>query len=255
MLEENKHIYEQVANAVIPDWKKRDKNDLIRDACNCTNPYEKDAYVSAIMLRYWNKLDSYYYKCKLVVSPEDVHGWLVTAVMYALDRQPWNDPKMGIYQDVNGPDKVINRVVESKRLTFYQQLNRYKRKINSAILSLDTLAEDFKDMVSPTYNDEYIFELHELVINNFKLKEYLAAFIIDAILYADVVTDNLDYRRLMSHLRSLDDDFCIMFSDRYELNLDEVREAITYVVKLSSNVMKRKIEYNVIKLRDLLKRE
>ena len=81
----------------------------------------KDAYIAAIMLRYWNKLDSYYYKCKLVITPEEVHTWLTIAVMYAINKKPWENPKMGIYNDETGPDKVINRIIESKRLTFYQQ--------------------------------------------------------------------------------------------------------------------------------------
>lgn len=252
MLEENKEIYENMADVMVPNWREMDKNDLVRKACEVKD-YERDGYVSAIMLKYWSKLNNYYYKCKLVTTPEDVHSWLVTAVMYAIERQPWKNPKMSVYNDKNGPDKVINRIIESKRLTFYQQLNRYKRKINSAILSLDTLTDEFKDIFMPNYNDEYNFESIELVLRYFNQQEYMIAFIIDAIIYGDILRNEQYIKNLSIHLRKLDNKFCEEFAERYNLPLEKVIEGSKYIVNLSTNKMKRKIEYNMIRLKDILK--
>lgn len=252
MLEENKEIYENIANVVIPNWQHMDKNDLVRTACEVKD-YEKDGYVAAIMLKYWSKLNNYYYKCKLVTTPEDIHSWLVTAVMYAINRQPWKDPKMSVYEDKNGPDKVINRIIESKRLTFYQQLNRYKRKLNSAIISLDTLTDEFKDIFMPTYTDDYLFEISELVLKYFNKQEYMTAFIIDGIIYEDVLRNDSYVKNISLHLRKLDNKFCNDFAKRYSIPVEKVIEGSKYVVNLSTNNMKRKIEYNMIRLKDISK--
>ena len=253
MLEGNKHIYEELATSLIPNWKDINKNELVIRACNCTNKQLKDAYIAAIMLNYWTKIESYYYKCKLVTCPEDIHMWLTIAVMYVLKHKPWENPKSSIYEDPNGPDKVINRIIESKRLTFYQQLNRYKRKINSAITSLDTLVEDYKDVFIPTYNDEHNFIYDDIIVKFFEKKDYFICFMLDAILYEDVLSDGeLNKRKLASYLRNLDDIQCMVFSERYNISLDKVLYSIQFVTSLNSYNMKKKIEYNLIKIKQYL---
>lgn len=253
MLEGTRNIYEKCADSLLPNWKDIDKNDLIREACKYPNGPKKDAYVSAIMLVYWNKIQQFYYKCKLVTTPEEIHTWLTIAVMYAIRRQPWNDPKSTIYNDPNGPDKVINRVMSSHRLTFYQQLNRYKRRINSVILSLDTLTDDFKDVFIPEVDDNYAFEHEELVLEFFNKKDYFMAFIIDAIYYEGVVKDTLDTKKLLYHLNHLDDIFFSRFSQTYDIKLDIVKDAASYITNITSYKMKSKLEYNLLRLKQILK--
>ena len=253
MLEENKQLYKEVADNVIPDWEKINKNELIRLASKCENKRLKDGYFSAIMLKYWNKIDSYYYKCRLVTTPEDIHQWLSDAILYAIERTPWEDPSMNIYEDPNGPDKVINRIVESTRLTFYQQLNRYKRKINSNLMSLDSLSDDYKDLFSPIYRDNYDFEVHEFIIKSFNKQDYLLSFIIDAIIYEDVFKGGIEIRKVIHHLKRLDDTFAKNFAERYNLDYEKVKESLQYVVKLSPLMLRKKIHYNLIKLKEELK--
>jgi hypothetical protein len=205
------------------------------------------------MLNYWGKMENYYYRCKLVTSPEDIHTWLTIAVMYAINNKPWEDKEGSIYKDPNGPDKVINRIIESKRLTFYQQLNRYKRKINSAITSLDSLVEDYKDVFMPSYDDQYNFIYNQLVVQYFEKKDYFMAFMLDAILYEDVMTDGqLNKRKLTSHIRNIDDFFCEVFANRYDLKPEDVIFSKQFVIGISSYNMKNKVEYNLIKLKSVL---
>jgi hypothetical protein len=252
MLEGIRSIYEKVATNLLPDWKDIDKNDLIRKACEYENGPYKDAYVAAIMLKYWNKIPQFYYKCKLVTTPEDVHTWLTTAVMYALNKQPWNNPESTIYNDPNGPDKVVNRGMESRRVTFYQQLNRFNRRINSDILSLDTLVEDYKDVFIPESSDSYAFEHEELVQQFFNKKDYFMAFMIDAIFYEGVVTDTLNKKKLLTHLRHLDKNFFKRFSKTYNIPTEDVQKAATYVTQVSAYKMKTKIEYNLLRLKKVI---
>lgn len=253
MLEAARELYERTADSYIEDWRTADKNYLVKKACEFPNGLEKDAYVAAIMCRYWNKIPKFYYMCKMVTTPEEIHMWLTIAVLYALNKQPWNNPKCNIYGDPNGPDKVINRVMASHRITFYQQLNRYNRKINSDTLSLNTLTDEYKDVFSPSYKDKYEFENNDIVIKLFNKKEYMLSFILDAILYEGINCDLENTKKLCSHLRNLDDNHCKIFSYRYDIPLEKVTDSITYITKLSNNNLKKKVEYSLVRFKSVLK--
>lgn len=253
MLEGVKDIYTQCAECYLPDWKSIDKNDLVRTAADLPKGPLKDGYVSAIMLKYWNKISQFYYRCKLVTTPEDIHEWLEIAVLYAMNRKPWEKEGSSIYNDVNGPDKVINRVMESHRLTFYQQLNRFNRKINSETLSLDTLKDDYSDIFIPKYTDDNIFEITEMVIKFFNTQEYMIAFIIDAVIYDDILKNKTYEKNLSLYLRKLDDTFCNEFANRYSLPVEKVKEGTEYVVNLTPVMLKKRLEYNIIRLKNILK--
>lgn len=253
MLDEIKNIYQETADTHLPNWREIDRNDLIRTTANLTNGPLKDGYISAIMLTYWNKINKYYHKCNMVASQEDVHSWLVIALTYALENKPWENPDSSIYNDKNGPDKVINTAMESRRLTFYQQLNRYNRKINSDLLSLDTLTEAYNDVFVPISYDIYDFEMMEYVIDYFNKKDYFMSFMIDAIIYEDILTPTLNIKRLGSHFRHLDETFFKRFSEMYNIPVDKVRNAASYVNNLSSYKFKNKVEYSLILLKNQFK--
>lgn len=253
MLEGTKEIYENVADSLIPDWRNMNKNELMFKACDCTNSVDRNGYVSALMSKYWYKISQYYNKCKMVATPEDVHTWLTTAVLYALDNQPWKNPKSSIYNDSEGPDKVINRVMMSRKATFYQQLNRYNRKINSTVVSLDYLVEEFQDTFAPAHNDEYSVVYNQLVVRYFEKQEYFLSFILDAILYEDVLIDgHFRKSRLIKHLKGFNEVHCGIFAERYNLPIKEVEEAISHIRAISVYVMKTKVEYYLIRLKQML---
>jgi hypothetical protein len=231
MLEATRESYLGCANLLVPEWKNMSKNQLAFDALEHKNDRYYDGYVSALMLKYWGKMTAYYHRCKLVATPEDAHGWLVMAVMYALDNHPWTNPESSIHNDKNGPDKVINRVMESRRVTFYQQLNRYNRKINSALLSLESLSDDWADANTPMVDDEYNIDLEEIVMECFYLKDYFYAFLLDAIIYENYIIHK-HYKKIVTHLQSIDDEYCEIFAGRYNLNLDRVKRASSYVTRM-----------------------
>ena len=253
MLSEYRLIYEESANIEVPDWKTRDKNELIKTASELLNGPKRDSYVAAIMLRYWNKIGRFYSKCKLVATPEDVHMWLTMAVMYALDNKPWENPASSIHNDKNGPDKVVNRVMECRRITFYQQLNRYNRKINSAILSLDSLTEDFKDVVLPTYEDSTLIEIFDLVCSKFNQEEYIMAFVLDAIITSGLKNREEDYRKFVTYLRGMNESFCVDFSCRYGIPSEDVKKASEKVNSMNNVDLRKRVEYNLIRLKNILK--
>lgn len=253
MLDEYRLIYEEVATAGIPNWKTINKNDLVRSASDLQNGLLKDSYIAAIMLNYWAKIGKFYNKCKLVATLEDIHTWLTISVLYAVDTKQWENPNSSVYQDENAPDKIINRCMECRRITFYQQLNRYNRKINSAILSLDSLAEDYKDAVAPTYLDSYLYEVHELISKHFEKEEHIVALILNAILYENWEVSEENIKRVVNYLKKLSITEAEIIGDRYDIDRKIVENSIIFCNKLTMDELRRKVQYSFIKLKDIVK--
>ena len=253
MLEETRLAYERCADAFIPDWKSLDKNILVKRAIIVENEALKNAYISAIMLKYWYKLTSYYYKTRYVTCPEDVHEWLTSAVMYAINNQPWENPKSSIYQDENGPDKVINRCMESRRVTFYQQLNRYKRKINSGVISLDNLVEEFRDSVLPEAHDTNNTEIYDIINTFIADKDYITVFILDTIFYVEVPKEDMLVPKFVSKIRETSDNYLTNLANKYGIAPKELIEYFAKFRSLSDYKLKRKVEYYLLRLKLLIK--
>lgn len=145
MLEEYLKLYETQAS-LIENWKKINKNVLCKLCIeNENNPRMYEAYLSAIVARYWKSMSKLYTSCKFGVSEEECYQWLIDSVLYALDHRSWEDPNSSIYNDPNGPDKVINRCMKSRRLTHYQLLNKDKRVANLNTISIEAAEDDFGD--------------------------------------------------------------------------------------------------------------
>ena len=143
--------------------------------------------------------------------------------------------------------------MECRRITFYQQLNRYNRKINSAILSLDSLTEDFKDVVMPTYEDSTLIELFDLVSSKFNQGEQMMAFILDAIICSGLKNREEDYRKFVTYLRKMNESFCIDFSSRYDISVENVKLAATAINSMNNVDLRKRVEYNLIRLKNFVK--
>lgn len=252
LLKENYDIYRNYLETNFPDWEKYDKNELIFEACDKSGE-ERDKFISAIILKYWNKIDKYYYKCKLVTTPEDIHSWLIKAIIYTLDHQPWNDKNSSLYGDSKGPDKSINICMESVRLTFYQQLNRMNRKANNLSLSIENLNEDFSDSFMPAVEDEYCIFYSDVIISYFKNKEYIKAFIIDLILNELNIEKGFKIKSLITCLRKLDTDYFIRFANRYEIDKENVISKKEYIDNMSLKELKSLVNMIFMQLRSELK--
>jgi hypothetical protein len=250
VLEEYKKIYREIADIAVPNWETINKNELIREAIVNKNSESFDGYMSAIILKYWNKMCSYYYKCRLVITPEDAHAWVVQSILYAIENQPWTKEDSSIYNDKNGPDKVVTRYLECLRLTFYQQLNRYNRKVNSLALSLENLAEDYLDAYTPKIEEDSRLLYKDMIENYFNKKEYIKSFILDIILYDYDMNKNFSRKRLVTMLRSLDNSYYKIFSKRYNIEETKVQNAVQKTKKLTLHKLKNLTELILIQLKE-----
>lgn len=258
MLDEYKELCKRSADLVLSDWEHLSKNEL----CHLYLQYEDDrqkanAYFSALLYRYWNLIPKYHSMSYNVADPEEVYGWLVDSINYALKHRRWLQEDSHIYKDNNGPDKVINRRMKCARLTYYQFINRKKRKQEFEVLSLDQLQEDFKDNID--LNDSELdlesnsFDLIYYIQSIFNSKDYFLAYLLDIIITENIFDKNpfdntLNYKKIIKSFKQIDTNYCIRFAKTYHLKSEEVIATLKYFTKNSTNYLKRKIEYYITQL-------
>jgi hypothetical protein len=213
-----------------------------------------NAYLGALMVRYWPLIPKYYAMSSNVAEPEDVYGWLVDSIMYALKHRRWNDEDSNIYQDKNGPDKVINRRMKCARLTFYQFINRKKRKEDFGTLSLDQLQEDLNDNIDFEEDSLNIMNTGELdlkdyIVDQFRVKDYFLAFLLDIVINDNIFEFDvesqmsvLNKKKLVKRLKAIDQKYCLRFAETYKLDSDYVLNSLKYFNPKSTNYLNRKIE-------------
>lgn len=258
MLDEYKELCRSSAD-IIPGWTKMTKNDLCREyVLNKGKEELQNAYLSAILYKYWNLIGKYYYMSSNCATPEECYSWLVDSVSCCVNLASWEDPKSSIYRDPNGPDKVINRCMKCARLTYYQYINRKKRKNDFGILSIEDLKETFGNDYSEL--DDYEQEvdvsailIKDYIIDVFHKKDYFIAFMLDCIVSSnvfDVLTDKtsgiyseFNLRKLCKELVSLDKDYLKVFSITYDLPIQDVEKAFSYVQSVpAANIRKKVIQ-------------
>lgn len=247
LLKDNYNSY-QVLAEYIPNWKKINKNDLCNLYIAETDPYMQNRYMAAIMCRYWPAFEASYNKSSGGAAVEDAYNWFLDAIMYALKSKAWTNPDSKLYTDPNGPDKCINVCIASRRNTFFQQSNRFNRKINHEVDSIDRLSEEYKDSYVPkSVNKSKIdYDSINLVRKNFLSGNIFFAVMIDLILNSDIFTESkFDINMLIKSFKKLDDKYAEYFSSFYQLNYDKVYINIITFAKASKKQLHQNIEFNL----------
>lgn len=259
MLDEYKELCRRAATAA-PDWETLSKNDLCRAyVTNKGNPVLQNAYLSAILYRYWNLIPKYYYQSSNCVSPEECYGWLVDSVSCCVNLAAWENPKSSIYNDPNGPDKVINRCMKCARLTYYQFINRKKRRDDFGLLSIDDLKEQYGNGAPEPEDLEQEYDISLLlikdyVVNEFNKKNYFVSFLIYFILYAnvfDVVKNNdersseFNLRKMCRVMNSITEAQLLAFAQETGIPFSEVKRAAEYVKTIPVGNMRKKVQQSL----------
>lgn len=264
MLDEYKELCKLAASS-IPDWTKMTKNNLCRAyVANKHDPELRNAYFSAILYKYWSLISKYYYMSSNCATPEDCYEWLVDSVSCCLDLASWENPESSIYKDPNGPDKVINRCMKCARLTYYQFINRKKRKDNFGLLSIEELQEQLGNGAPEPEDPEQEIDLSEImlrsyVVEQFNKKDYFVSFLLHNIVFSHVFDSSVDQdnrsfvefnlRKLVKVMNTLDNDFLNVFSSTYKIPKKDVEKAYQYVNAIPQGNMRRKIVQTLDKLK------
>lgn len=208
-------------------------------------------FFGALMDRYWYKIPQWILNsASLHLPPEEFVHWLEDSLLVAF-RWELGNPDSSIYDDPNGPDKVINRCCFSTRGREYQYYNKDKRKNDAQAVSIYQEYEDGDDSESFNLLDNVastkgprVDGAKELI--NLFLSQHnpVGAMILDGVAYQNAFKENreahyieekdsqgrdirkkyigkseaFDMRRLVKHLRAIDKSFIYdYFCKKYDI--------------------------------------
>lgn len=259
MLNDLKLNYENMAATLAVDWEHLNKNDLCNLCVENENTLNYDAYIAAIVLRYWPKLDKLKfktYKDRIYCPDEDIYDIFIEGILYALKKKRWLQEDSTLFNDPNGPDKAINIKIKYLFMNYINSNFRQKRLLNMNIYSVDKNTELYGDSIKDDSKDFYYDDydngdLKSYIKNLILSKDYFTAFLVDGIIH--ISTDD---QELIKHLKTLDDSYAKVFSDIYDLKFDLVSRSITYINNLTTKQIKDKLKFSkfiLSKTLDLLK--
>jgi hypothetical protein len=259
VLDEYKEIYKQSA-ALVPEWKTMSQVELA-EKCSQKGPHYQN-YLSALILKFWHIIDRNVCRDKGIYDELTAYDWYINAIMVVINYKVWKDPKSSVYNDAKAVEKMLNTCVNCDRANWFQASNRYKRKINHGINSLDSLTEEYGDSVIPIdlHDDRVDFSnCKELVLDYFNKQQYLMALIIDVIMndlnIELVVDDRTLVYQVKKCIKSLPDTYFESFALNYGLDKDLVKKSFSYIYNMSDNRMKSSIEGYIYKLRSIFKKD
>lgn len=246
----------------IPGWEKMTKSELCRLCIqNESNTKLYNSYFAAVLYNYCNTISRYHSSCGGLVDIATCTEWVVDAIQYALSHRRWEDPDSSIYNDQNGPDKVINRILKCTRANLYQYVNRKKRRDAYGMKSLEAIMETVNDSSLELADNEDIYsstdiDLEEYIKGIFKRKDYFTAYLLDCILNEKVMVYNKDTneyefnkKRLARILCSLGKEYCIRFACTYNLPTKDVLDTLKYFSRMRTDKILYKVEFTIKKLR------
>lgn len=252
-------------NDLKAQYEKVDINELDKYSCNeVANIYlssssitEKNKCISFLICNSWNLLQKIYYQNNNnILTVEDCYDIFIQALHYVLKMHVWTNQNSTLYNDEKAFTKAMAITIQSRRKNFLKAKYRQKRIINSTNFSLDSMEEDFQEGYFSSYEDKY-FDTPISKINNkikelFEKKNYVASFILEAIIYNDIFNEahEFDIRKLRKYLRNIDQDFCTIFAQKHKLNQIEVEHSLNYFKNDIQNKLDLKINNAFINLRN-----
>lgn len=251
MLEESKQLYIQCAN-LIPNWKKLSKNDLANLYLSEINKDKKNSYLSAIVCKFWNLVDNFYYRQGIKVATElDCQDWVIDGILKALEECAWKKEDSSLFNDPKGPEKAITVCIYSIRANFYQYASYDKRSLNYNSISLEGIEENASDgFFIPFIDkkndlDDYIVDL---IKKSFEKKDYFLCFFYDLLFGLDIITQNEDDKKdfislnkLIRFLNRVDKNYLLYFSNNYDIDINKVEKSFSYIRYMP----RYKIRYNM----------
>lgn len=258
MLNEYKEIYKLSAKE-IPNYKKLSQMELINKYLE-GGPLAEN-YLSALILRYWHIIDRTLLKDKGLYDATEAYDWYLNAIIYAIKNRPWEKESSSIYKDERSIEKILNVHFKCLRANWFQASNRYKRKINHSIYSLDNLIEDYGDHTLKNEYPKFLeqqsdieqIEINEVITKYFEKGYHITAFTIDS-LVNDIINPSKNKvelcQQIKKAIKTLDNSYLKNFSIRYKLNFNKVYSAYQQINKLNDLKLIESIQYCVYTLRN-----
>ena len=252
---ELKKPYERLYNSKLDKYTCTEVAELYLSSSSIM---EKNEYISYLVCNSWNLLQKIYYtNNNNILTVEECYDIFIQTLHYVIKSHAWTRPDSSLHNDKKAFEKAMAITIQSRRKNYLKAKFTQKRIVNNGNLSLDSLEEDFQDGYFSNYEDDYSGTSIEKINREISRKNYLAAFLLEAILYNNIFTDDheLDMRKLRKHIRHIDDGFCEFFAAKHGLNINEVKHSLDYFKNSSQDKLDKKIQNAFIILRrdDIIK--
>ena len=196
MLNETKKDLIACARKLSQPYESYSIDELADAYCEATDANNKtlmDIYISALILRFWSKIDKMYKSNTVApcLEYEDFFEWLYEAIEYACKYRGWKDPTKKL-----NAQQCINKCIETIKLQKYYNLRLDKNKTVNYCTSMDapvcggdgddtkTLGETLE---SEDYVEDYSTEDIKMLVQSYLNKnKIIEAIIIDTIAFNDV---------------------------------------------------------------------
>jgi uncharacterized protein YktA (UPF0223 family) len=251
--------------------------DAYCEATDTQNETLKNIYISALVLRFWHKIDKMYKANSVApcLEHEDFFWWLYEAIEYACKYRGWKDPDKNL-----NAQQCINKCIDTIKLQKYYNLRLDKNKTVNYCCSLDTPVGDGEDaktlgdmLESETYCDDHSTDdVISLVQNYINSNKIIEAILIDNIAFNDVqrhfkktikteTPDGTTMRytehssefwpyRLVQIVNKLPDTYKRSFMTRYQISEEKLTAVLDVINRASNQKLYKYIRHCLGELRE-----
>lgn len=247
--------------------------DAYCDAVDSGNETLKDIYISALVLRFWFKIDKMY-KANTVapcLEHEDFFWWLYEAIEYACHYRGWRDADKKL-----NAQQCINKCIDTIKLQKYYNLRLDKNKTVNHTVSMeapiggdsDDKAMTVGDMLEAeeSWDDHSADDVMILVQNYINRDKIVEAILIDNIAFNDVQryykqtikTESGKYTdvssefwpyRLIQIVSKLPESYKTEFMSKYRISEEKLDAVLAYVDKSTNQRLYKLLERTLSELR------
>lgn len=281
MLNETKKDLIQCAHKLAQPYESYSIDELANAYCDAfdnNNETLKSVYISALILRFWSKIDKMYRSNTVAPSLErtDFFWWVYEAIEYACKYRGWKDPTKNL-----NAQQCINKCIETIKLQKYYDLRLDKHKAVNHCCSMDTTIGEDKDGSKRTLadvleaddctEDTSAIDITMLVQSYINRNKIIEAILIDNIAFNDVQkhfkrtvkTTNAEgetYRytehssefwpyRLIQIVNKLPDTYKDSFLERYSISEKKLTTVLDVIDKANNQKLYRYLKSTLSELK------
>ena len=276
MLNDTKRDLTVLARRLAKPYEQYSIDELANAYCDAVdngNETLKDIYISALVLRFWHKIDKMYKANSVAPSleHEDFFWWLYEAIEYACKYRGWRDETKKL-----NAQQCINKCIETIKLQKYYNLRLDKNKTVNFTISMDTpiggdgddKAMTVGDMLEAeeTWDDHSADDVMLLVQNYINRDKIIEAILIDNIAFNDVqryykktiktetgkyteISSEFWSYRLVQIISKLPEEYKYDFMHKYKISEEKLDAVLKYVDKSTNQKLYRLLDKCLAELR------
>ena len=251
--------------------------DAYCDAVDTDNETLKNIYISALILRFWYKIDKMYKANSVApcLEYEDFFWWLYEGIEYACKYRGWKDPTKKL-----NAQQCINQCIETIKLQKYYNLRLDKNKSVNYCYSMETPilgdADGEKTLgdlleAEETYDDHSADDAIMLVQSYINDNKIIEAIILDTIAFNDVQkhfkkviktvnSEGEAYKyteyssefwayKLVKVLNELSAEYKATFARRYNISDSKLTACLEALHKMNNQKIYKSIDRTLVELR------